>query len=47
MSDAREGWSDGRIVKALNTSLATVHWTRQCLVEEGLEAALARRRKPD
>jgi hypothetical protein len=43
MSDAGEGWSDGRIVKALNTSLATVHRTRQCLVEEGLEAALARK----
>jgi hypothetical protein len=43
ISDAGEGWSDGRIVKALNTSLATVHRTRQCLVEEGLEAALARK----
>jgi hypothetical protein len=43
ISDAGEGWSDGRIVRALNTSLATVHRTRQCLVEEGLEAALARK----
>ena len=25
MSDAGEAWSDGRIVKALDTSLATVH----------------------
>jgi hypothetical protein len=43
ISDAGECWSDGRIVKALNTSLATVHRTRQCLVEEGLESALARK----
>jgi transposase len=43
ISDAGEGWSDGRIVKALETSLATVHRTRQRLVEEGLDAALARK----
>jgi transposase len=43
ISDAGEGWSDGRIVKALDTSLATVHRTRQRLVEEGLDLALARK----
>jgi transposase len=44
ISDAGEGWSDRRIVAALDTSLATVHRTRQRLVEEGFAAAL--RRKP-
>jgi hypothetical protein len=43
ISDAGEGWSDGRIVKALDTSLATVHRIRQRLVEQGFEAALARK----
>jgi transposase len=37
------GWSDSRIVKALDTSLATVHRVRQRLVEEGFDAALARK----
>ena len=43
VSDAGEGWSDGRIVKALDSSLATVHRVRQRLVEEGFDAALARK----
>jgi Homeodomain-like domain len=43
ISDAGEAWSDSRIVKALDTSLATVHRVRQCLVEEGIDVALARR----
>jgi hypothetical protein len=43
ISDTGEAWSDSRIVKALDTSLATVHRVRQCLVEEGLDAALARK----
>ena len=41
ISEVGEAWSDGRIVKALDTSLATVHRVRQCLVEEGLDVALA------
>lgn len=44
VSAASEGWSDERIAQALDTSLSTIHRTRQRLVEEGLEAAL--RRKP-
>jgi len=36
VSEAGEGWSDSRIVKALDTSEATVFRTRQRLVEEGL-----------
>ena len=35
VSEAGEGWSDSRIVKALDTSEATVFRTRQRLVEEG------------
>jgi transposase len=42
-ADGGEGWSDGRIVKALDTSFASVHRVRQRLVEEGLDAALARK----
>jgi len=44
ISEAGEGWSDSRIVKALDTSVTTVHRTRQRLVEEGFDAVL--RRKP-
>jgi transposase len=44
ISDAGEGWSDGRIIKALDTSATTVYRTRQRLVEEGFDAVL--RRKP-
>jgi Homeodomain-like domain len=44
-SDAGEGWSDSRIVTALETSLATVCRTRQQLVEEGFEAVLARKHR--
>src|ERR1043166_3389719 len=43
ISDGGEGWSDGRIVKALDTCPASVHRVRQRLVEEGLDAALARK----
>ena len=44
VSAAGEGWSDERIVQALDTSLSTIYRTRQRLVEEGLDAAV--RRKP-
>ena len=43
ISAAGEAWGDSRIVTALDTSLATVHRVRQCLVEEGLDAVLARK----
>ena len=43
VSDAGEGWSDGRIAAALDTSIATVERTRRQLVEEGFEAVLARK----
>jgi hypothetical protein len=47
VSEAGEGWSDNRIVKALDTSLATVARTRQRLVEQGFDAVLARKHSPN
>jgi hypothetical protein len=41
------GWSDSRIVKALDTSLATVARIRQRLVQEGFEAVLTRKHSPN
>jgi hypothetical protein len=41
ISHAGEGWSGSGVVKALNNSFTTVHGTRQRLVGEGLDAALA------
>ncbi len=37
-------WSDGQIASALDVSMATIHRTRQTYVEQGLEAALERKR---
>jgi Homeodomain-like domain len=42
-----KGWSDGRIVRALNTSPSTVFRIRQRLVEEGFDDALTRRHSPN
>lgn len=44
VSDGREGWDDARIAEALETSASTVYRTRRQLVEEGLEAALSRKK---
>jgi transposase len=44
VSEGGEGWSDSQIVKALETSATTVYRARQQLVEEGLEAALSRKK---
>ncbi len=38
------GWADGRIAGAFEVSVSTVHRLREQLVEEGLEAALSRKR---
>jgi transposase len=46
VSDAGEGWSDSQIAEALDTSVDTVARTRQRLVEEGFEAALAYKYSP-
>jgi hypothetical protein len=40
-----EGWSDGKIIKALNTSESMVYRVRQQLVEEGFEAVLSRKQR--
>ena len=45
-SEMGPGWSDGQIVAALDTSLATVGRVRQQLVEEGFEAVLTRKYSP-
>ena len=47
VSEAGECWSDGQIVRALDTSLATVARTRQRLVEEGFDAVLTRKHSPN
>ena len=43
VSEGRAGWSDSRIVRALDTSASMVYRVRQQLVEEGLEAVLSRK----
>jgi transposase len=45
VSEAGEGWSDSRIIKALETSISMVYRVRKQLVEEGLEAVLSRKRR--
>jgi hypothetical protein len=47
VSDAGEGWSDSRIVKALDTSVATLARIRQRLVEDGLDAVLTHKHSPN
>ncbi len=47
VSEAGEGWSDGRIAEALDTSVANVERTRRQLVEEGFEAVLTRKYNPN
>ena len=44
---AGEGWSDGKIAEALDTSVANVERTRRQLVEEGIEAALTHKYNPN
>jgi transposase len=46
ISEAGEGWSDSRIVEALETSVSMVYRVRRQLVEEGLEAVLSRKARP-
>ena len=44
VSENGPGWSDVRIAEALETSLSTVLRTRRQFVEEGLDAALSRKK---
>ena len=45
VSDAGEGWSDSRIIQALDTSVSMVYRVRKQLVEEGFEAVLSRKQR--
>jgi transposase len=45
VSEAGEGWSDSRIIKALETSVSMVYRVRRQLVEEGFEAVLNRKQR--
>ena len=44
-SDGGEGWTDNRIMEALNASASMIYRVRQQLVEEGLDATLARKKR--
>lgn len=45
VSEGGEGWSDSRIIKALETSVSMVYRVRKQLAEEGLEAVLSRKQR--
>jgi hypothetical protein len=45
VSEAGEGWSDNRIIKALETSASMVYRVRKQPVEEGFEAVLSRKQR--
>jgi transposase len=45
VSQAGEGWSDSRIIAALETSASMVYRVRKQLVEEGIEAVLSRKQR--
>ena len=45
VSEAGPGWSDSKIIAALDTSAATVYRVRKQLVEEGFEAVLSRKQR--
>jgi hypothetical protein len=46
VSEAGEGWSDSRIIEALETSASMVYRVRKQLVEEGFAAVLSRKQRP-
>ena len=45
VSEVGEGWSDSRIIKALETSASMVYRVRKQLAEEGFEAVLSRKQR--
>jgi transposase len=45
VSESGEGWSDSRIIEALETSASMVYRVRKQLVEEGFEAVLSRKQR--
>jgi Homeodomain-like domain len=44
-SEDGEGWSDNRIIEALDTTPSMLYRVRKQLVEEGLEAVLSRKKR--
>lgn len=44
-SEDGEGWSDSKIVAALDTTLSMIYRARKQLVEEGLESVLSRKKR--
>ncbi len=45
ISEAGEGWSDGRIIAALDTNKSMIYRVRKQLVEEGFDAVLSRKKR--
>ena len=45
VSDAGPGWSDSRIIAALDTNPSMLYRVRKQLVEEGFEAVLSRKQR--
>jgi transposase len=45
VSEAGDGWSDNKIIAALDTSASMVYRVRKQLVEEGFEAVLSRKQR--
>src|SRR6516162_1829752 len=45
VSDAGPGWSDSKIIAALDTSVSMLYRVRKQLVEEGFEAVLSRKQR--
>jgi Homeodomain-like domain len=45
VSEVGEGWSDSRIIRALETSASMVYRVRKQLVEEGFDAVLSRKQR--
>jgi hypothetical protein len=45
VSEAGEGWSDSRIIEALNTNNVVIYNVRKQLVEEGFEAVFTRKKR--
>ena len=46
VADAGEGWSDSKIIEALETSPSMLYRVRKQLVEEGFDAVLRRKPRP-
>ena len=47
VSETGEGWSDGKIAEALDTSVANIERTRRQFMEDGFESALTHKYNPN